>query len=309
MAQNVRANLNNVMKKDKVFPHFMRVIPVPFKEIFQSELYSFQIKGEDDPKAEYNEEDLIMLQLMLLKIQYKTKTPSNTIRQLKYTTQAQFTAPLIKQIFTDLKEKAEADEQQRQLFQFFKEQIFRYHVFDTFPALLNQWKNEIADLYEPKEFPDYTNSFFYQSYDYYSININIIVRQMEDLFSVLPIEITKECIQKIFQIVLARIQGSLNEHKDIYINCLAKYYEGDDSFEPIQQKIQNYVTSEYEDDDYKAYEREFKEYDHCGQTLKEIKEAMPLTKHTPERLKMPEDLETEYTRIINEKLNIVEKLL
>ena len=43
MATNLELNLNLVMKKEKekIFPHFMRVIQVPFNEIFQSELYSY----------------------------------------------------------------------------------------------------------------------------------------------------------------------------------------------------------------------------------------------------------------------------
>ena len=43
MATNLELNLNLVMKKEKekIFPHFMRVIQVPFRKIFQSELYSY----------------------------------------------------------------------------------------------------------------------------------------------------------------------------------------------------------------------------------------------------------------------------
>ena len=41
IAMKLSHNLNLVMKKDNLLSHFMRVIPIPFKEIFQSELYSF----------------------------------------------------------------------------------------------------------------------------------------------------------------------------------------------------------------------------------------------------------------------------
>ena len=78
---------------------------------------------------------MILLHLMLLKIQYKTKTPSNTIRKLKYETKSQFNPEVLTKM---LEEKKSGDsEESKQLYQFVKEHIFKYHVFDTFPELLN----------------------------------------------------------------------------------------------------------------------------------------------------------------------------
>jgi hypothetical protein len=63
----------------------------------------------------------------------------------------------------------------------------------------------VASLYDPKEFPEFANIFFYSSYDYYSIQMPVLLRQMRDSFSVLPGYIVIETIKKIFLIVLARI--------------------------------------------------------------------------------------------------------
>ena len=88
-SRNFRDNLADVIKKDKLLPQFMRVLSIPFPELFQTELYLF----EKEPRVpfSYGEEDMILMQLMLLKAHHKTKTPSNTIRKLKYKTQEQFT--------------------------------------------------------------------------------------------------------------------------------------------------------------------------------------------------------------------------
>ena len=88
-SRNFRDNLADVIKKDKLLPQFMRVLSIPFPELFQTELYLF----EKEPRVpfSYGEEDMILMQLMLLKAHHNTKTPSNTIRKLKYKTQEQFT--------------------------------------------------------------------------------------------------------------------------------------------------------------------------------------------------------------------------
>ena len=52
---------------------------------------------------------MILLHLMLLKIQYKTKTPSNTIRKLKYETKSQFNPEVLSKM---LEEKKSGDSEE-----------------------------------------------------------------------------------------------------------------------------------------------------------------------------------------------------
>ena len=71
---------------------------------------------------------------MLLKIQYQTKTLSNTIRQLKYSTKSYFNPDVLSTMLEE--KKTDKNEDRKKLNQFVKEYIFIYHVFDTFPELL-----------------------------------------------------------------------------------------------------------------------------------------------------------------------------
>jgi hypothetical protein len=81
-SKNFRENLADISKNDKVFPQFLRVLYIPFAHLYQSELYLFE--KEKRQHVTYSDEDTILMYLMLLKGQHKTKTPSNTIRKLKY---------------------------------------------------------------------------------------------------------------------------------------------------------------------------------------------------------------------------------
>ena len=73
--------LADISKNDKVFSHFLRVLYIPFPDLYQSELYLFE-NGKREA-VDYSKEDIILMHLMLLRGQHKTKTPSNTIRKLK----------------------------------------------------------------------------------------------------------------------------------------------------------------------------------------------------------------------------------
>ena len=73
--------LADISKNDKVFSHFLRVLYIPFPDLYQSELYLFE-NGKREA-VDYSDEDTILMHLMLLRGQHKTKTPSNTIRKLK----------------------------------------------------------------------------------------------------------------------------------------------------------------------------------------------------------------------------------
>lgn len=115
-SDNFRKNLTEIIKKDKVLPHFMRVLSVPFTNIFQSELYCYSLPKDQNVEVNYNEQDLILLQLILLKTQYKAKTPSNTIRKLKYETMTVFKPALLLQIYEELSKQAEADPEQKPIF-------------------------------------------------------------------------------------------------------------------------------------------------------------------------------------------------
>lgn len=204
-----------IVKKDKLLAQFMRILPITPSKYFQSELYLFE-KEKRTKTYTYSPDDQILIELMQLRASHKTKRPQNTIRRIKSTQKDQFTPENITRIFNELK----ADTNAEKLFEFFKEQVFRFHVFDSASYLLDQWKNDVGKLYEQKELIQYANYFFYSSYDYYSQSIDELHRQMSDLFEAVGKETARETIKVIFQIVLARIQGSLKENRDPYVNFL-----------------------------------------------------------------------------------------
>lgn len=82
-ARNFRSSLAEIVKKDKLLAHFMRILPIPPSKFFQSELYLFE-KEKRVKKYTFTPDDQILIELMLLRASHKTKRPQNTIRKTKY---------------------------------------------------------------------------------------------------------------------------------------------------------------------------------------------------------------------------------
>jgi hypothetical protein len=62
------------------------------------------------------------------------------------------------------------------------------------------------------------------------------------------------------------------------------------------KKIDDYIKSENEDPDYKAYEEEFNEFNDCGLAIKKLKDARPWNDG---RITYPKDLEENLLREFN----------
>lgn len=178
---------------------------------------------------------------------------------------------------------------------------------------MDQWRNEISKLYEQKELIQYANYFFYSSYDYYSISLGELKQQMSDLFEAVGKETARETIKVIFQIVLARIQGSLNANKAPYINFLKTQYDltvdaQKTAYEDIVKKVDDYIKSEYDDPDYKGYEAEFSEFNDCQDAIKLLKDQRPWK---DSHVKYPKELNPQllehFNNTVREQFNFLTK--
>jgi hypothetical protein len=58
------------------------------------------------------------------------------------------TPEITKKIFDELQGKAATDEKWKKLLDFYNEQVFRYHLFDTTPHLINQWKEKVSEIFD-----------------------------------------------------------------------------------------------------------------------------------------------------------------
>ena len=139
---------------------------------------------------------------------------------------------------------------------------------------------------------------------------------MRDLFSVLsPIKII-DTIKTIYQIVLAKISGSLKASEKPYIDFLSYYFNKNDKAQRntlkfIQRKIEKYISSESENPDYKDYEAEFLEFNDCTNAINALKDSRPWINHGVKHPKeLQSDLLEDFNRTIREQFdNVKEKSL